>query len=192
MNDEVKIQQEYYSQTAEKYDETHISERGEHAFALSFMVSVIDYFEIRSVLDIGSGTGRVLRKLKQVKPELRIVGVEPVKELREIGYSNGLSDKELIAGDGTDLAFGSGEFDLVCEFGVLHHVKHPETVVDEMLRIAQKGVFISDSNNFGQGSPMARFMKQTINRLRLWPLANFIKTKGKGYQITEGDGLAYS
>ncbi len=27
---------------------------------------------------------------------------------------------------------------------------------------------------------------------RLWPLVNFVKTKGKGYHYTEGDGVLYS
>jgi hypothetical protein len=35
-------------------------------------------------------------------------------------------------------------------------------------------------------------MKQALNMFGLWPLANLVKTKGKGYTISEGDGLAYS
>ena len=35
-------------------------------------------------------------------------------------------------------------------------------------------------------------IKQTINALRLWPLADLIKTKGKHYSISGGDGLFYS
>jgi hypothetical protein len=39
---------------------------------------------------------------------------------------------------------------------------------------------------------MVRLAKQSIHELRLWPLANFIKTRGKGYTISDGDGLFYS
>ena len=55
-------------------------------------------------------------------------------------------------------------------------------------------IFISDSNNFGQGSFLSRTLKQGFNTLGLclWPFVNFIKTKWKGYTISEGDGLAYS
>ena len=35
-------------------------------------------------------------------------------------------------------------------------------------------------------------MKQTFHALGLWPLVDFIKTRGRGYTISEGDGLAYS
>ena len=58
--------------------------------------------------------------------------------------------------------------------------------------MARKAIFISDSNNFGQGSSFARLVKQTINVVGLWPVADFVKTKGKGYTFEEGDGLAYS
>jgi len=126
------------------------------------------------------------------KSELRVVGIEPVKEFRQVGYDKGLTESELIDGDATKLQFSDGEFDLVCEFGVLHHIKRHELALSEMLRVAKKAIFISDSNNFGQGSFLARTIKQLINAFGLWRVADFIKTKGKGYTISEGDGLAYS
>jgi SAM-dependent methyltransferase len=130
--------------------------------------------------------------LKQRKPEIHVIGVEPVQELRNIGYANGLSRTDLIEGDATQLQFADNQFDVVCEFGVLHHVRRPEIVVAEMLRVARKAIFISDSNNFGQGSFVARSLKQMVNLMGLWGMANYIRTKGKGYFISEGDGLFYS
>jgi SAM-dependent methyltransferase len=130
--------------------------------------------------------------LKQRRPDIRVIGVEPVEELRNVGYANGLSRIDLIEGDATQLQFEDNQFDIVCEFGMLHHVRRPETVVAEMLRVARKAIFISDGNNFGQGSFVARSIKQLLNVMGLWGLANYIKTKGKGYSISEGDGLFYS
>lgn len=189
---EIEIQRRYYAETAAHYTGMHINERDEHSFALSFMMAALNYLEIKSVLDIGSGTGRALQLIKRCRPDLKILGIEPVPELRQIGYQNGLTEAELIAGDATNLNLNDGEFDLVCEFGVLHHIRKPEVAIDEMLRVAQKGIFISDSNNFGQGFFLARSFKQLINACGLWQVVDFIKTKGKGYTISEGDGLAYS
>lgn len=120
---EKEIQQNYYARTAGKYDEMHVNKKDEHFFALSFMLAAIDYLDINSILDVGSGTGRALRYIKEKRQELRIVGIEPAKELREKGYSQGLSENELIEGDATKLKFSDGLFDLVCAFGVLHHIK---------------------------------------------------------------------
>jgi hypothetical protein len=61
-----------------------------------------------------------------------------------------------------------------------------------MLRVGRRAIFISDANNFGQGGRASRLIKQSINAVGLWPFANVVKTKGKGYTISEGDGLAYS
>jgi ubiquinone/menaquinone biosynthesis C-methylase UbiE len=123
---------------------------------------------------------------------VHFLGVEPVAEMREVGYKSGLLATELVDGDANDLPYSSGQFDVVCEFGMLHHVSKPSRVVGEMLRVSNKAVLICDSNNFGQGSRLARALKQGLNAIRLWPLVDLIKTKGKGYTITEGDGLAYS
>jgi hypothetical protein len=90
------------------------------------------------------------------------------------------------------LGFGDGSFDLVCEFGALHHIPRPAVAVSEMIRVAEKAIFISDANNFGQGGRLFRLLKQVINSMGLWPLADRIKTRGKGYTLTKGDGLAYS
>lgn len=88
--------------TADKYDEMHVAknELDEHFFALNFMIAALEYFEIQSILEIGSGTGRAIQYIKKKKPDLRIAGIEPVYELRRIGHSKGLGDLELIEGDG--------------------------------------------------------------------------------------------
>ena len=131
-------------------------------------------------------------KIKRERPGVSAMGVEPCLELRQVGYSKGLSQSELVDGDAMNLAFADGSFDLVCEFGALHHIPVPSRAISEMLRVSGKAIFISDSNNFGQGSRLSRWIKQSFNAVGLWPFVDFLKTKGKGYSITEGDGLSYS
>src|SRR3990172_1961507 len=161
--DEIEKQRRYYVETANLYDAMHVNEQDEHSFALCFLVATLDFLQVRSILDIGSGTGRAIRYIKKRRPELRVLGIEPVKELRGMGYSQGLSEEDLVDGDATKLQFSAREFDLVCEFGVLHHIRRPELAVSEMLRVANKAIFISDSNNFGQGARAIRSIKHMIN-----------------------------
>ncbi len=189
---EVLKQRAYYKETAGIYEDLHVIDKDEHYFALRLLESAIDFYDIRSVLDVGAGTGRVARYLKERHPDLKVVSIEPVQELREVGHQKGLTPQELMDGDATSLALQDGAFDLVCAFGVLHHIRQPHLAVNEMLRVGARGVFISDANNFGQGSFLARSFKQVVNVLGLWGVANWVKTKGKGYTISEGDGLAYS
>jgi ubiquinone/menaquinone biosynthesis C-methylase UbiE len=191
-DDEVSLQRKYYADTAAKYDAMQISDQDEHQFALAILSAMIEYHGIKSVLDVGSGTGRALRYLKSRHPVVRFVGIEPVEALRKVGHAAGLSHDELKDGDINSLAAADGEFDLVCEFAVLHHVPKPELAVAEMLRVARKAIFISDANNFGQGGLMSRCLKQAINALGLWPAFDWLRTGGKGYHVSAGDGLFYS
>ena len=187
-----QIQRNYYSETADRYDQMHLHEDDEHYFALQFMSSMIMVLGVRSILDVGAGTGRTIAWLKERFPTLTIKGIEPVDALREVGYKKGLGKDELMPGDGNSLDFEDGSFDLVCEFGVLHHVPEPRQVVKEMLRTAKTAIFISDSNNLAQGSTLTRFFKQILDAFRLWRAFNLVRTKGKRYQINEGDGVFYS
>ncbi len=185
-----EIQRDRYSIIAEDYDALH--DDPEHEIGMRFLASMLDFVGVSSILDVGSGTGRAMRFLKVLRPDIRIVGIEPVSELREVAYARGITREELIEGDGYSLPFADGEFDLVCEIGVLHHVREPQRVLAEMLRVSRKAIFISDNNNFGGGSPVSRFVKQIIHSFGLWRLTQFVLTSGKGYAITEGDGLFYS
>jgi SAM-dependent methyltransferase len=191
MKNSIHLQRAYYEATAADYEHMHGGDPDQN-FALRLMLACIEQHGINSVLDVGSGTGRVLRFLKQNRPSLQILGIEPSTALRQIGHESGLTDHELIDGDGERIPSADGAFDLVCEFGVLHHVPKPELVVAEMIRVARRAIYISDSNNFGQGGTAVRFLKQAINVVGLWPLATWIKTKGKGYSWSEGDGISYS
>ena len=194
METPVEIQKKYYTETATNYDALHTSDTtdSEHVFALQFLSTIINLYQIKSVLDIGAGTGRTIVYLKEKHAGLKVIGIEPIEELRKQGYAKGIDKNELIEGDGNCLTFKNGEFDLVCEFAVLHHVAKPDAMVKEMLRVAGKCIFISDSNNFGQGSKLTRLVKQLINSLGLWKAYNYIRTGGKVYQISKNDGLFYS
>lgn len=180
----IDLQRAYYAATAGRYDVLHAGETP--PIALAVMEAAIFTMNVESVLDVGSGTGNVLLKLPA---NIRSVGVEPVAALREIGRAKGA---EIIDGDGTQLAFPDGAFDLVCAFSALHHIPRASAAVAEMLRVARKAIFICDANNFGQGSLLARSAKQAINALGLWPVANYVKTRGRGYDVSEADGISYS
>ena len=185
------LQRAYYASTAVTYDDAHI-EASEHRLGLQLMLATIRHYEFGSVLDVGSGTGRALTFIKRELPTVTVVGIEPSAELRAIGHQKGLTADELREGDALRLPFDDRSFDLVCEFSALHHIAQPARAISEMLRVAKRGIFISDTNNFGQGGPVVRSIKQAINAAGLWSIADWIKTGGRGYSVSEGDGVAYS
>jgi ubiquinone/menaquinone biosynthesis C-methylase UbiE len=188
---EVEAQRRYYAETAADYDAMHIDEGDEHFFALAWLSALIGHHKYQSLLDIGSGTGRAIIDLK-ANHSIQCVGIEPVEALRAQGHAKGLSADELRDGDVLKLDFPDNSFDVVSAFAVLHHVKDHKAAVREMCRVARKAVFISDANNFGQGSPAKRALKQLINAFGLWGLYDWVATRGKGYHWSKGDGVYYS
>ena len=190
MKTEAEIQAERYENISDQYDAAHADD--EHNVALCMLSGMLKYLNGKTVLDVGAGTGRTLRSLRVTNPGLRVVGIEPVAGLRAAAVKAGIDEADIQDGNGYEIQFPDASFDVVTAVGVLHHVRHPDRVIAEMLRVAAKAIFISDSNNFGGGSKLSRYTKQTLHRCGLWPATQFIATRGKGYHITDGDGLFYS
>jgi ubiquinone/menaquinone biosynthesis C-methylase UbiE len=191
MND-ITRQRDYYERTAKHYEDMHVRGDDEHGVALAMFAGMARKLGAQSVLDIGAGTGRALELLTSDLPGARLIGIEPVAALREVGYAKGLSPDQLIDGSGEALPFADNSFDFVIETGVLHHVPDPAKVIAEMMRVARLGVMISDSNKFGQGSRPVRMVKSLFDRLGLWRAMIWVQTGGKMSKWSEGDGLYYS
>lgn len=92
---------------------------------------------------------------------------------------------------GTNCGLRRGNFDVVTAFGVLHHVAEPGRVIAEMLRVAGRAIFIHDVNTFA-GEGAKSWIKLALRRAGLWPLAVKIRTRGRGWDNTELDGVLYS
>jgi ubiquinone/menaquinone biosynthesis C-methylase UbiE len=170
----------------------HVAANDEHYVSLSYIVAFLRQLDARTVLDVGCGTGRTLAYLTENHSEVAVYGIEPVSQLLKVAAEKGIARTCLVNGSGLDLPFRSGSFDVVVECGVLHHVREPARVVNEMIRVARKAVFLSDSNIFGQGRASVRLLKLALYRAGLWRLVKLIQTGGKGYTVSQGDGLAYS
>ena len=108
------------------------------------------------------------------------MGVEPSAELREIGYSKGLSRNQLIDGDAMNLAFGASPSTWSASLARCITFPSRPGRWRRCCASSEKAIFISDSNNFGQGGRVPGYLKQAINAAGLWPLADRIKTRGKG------------
>jgi ubiquinone/menaquinone biosynthesis C-methylase UbiE len=190
-NQAVAIQRKYYTETAARYDSMHSHEGGTDASIIRFIVAFARMMEVRSILDVGTATGAGMRELQEALG-IFVCGIEPVGALVQEGVKNGNIAGPILQATGEALPFADASFDAVCEFATLHHAANPTAVVREMLRVARKAVFICDSNRFGQGSLPARLLKFALYKTRMWVVFNYLRTGGKGYVLTEGDGLAYS
>jgi SAM-dependent methyltransferase len=184
------LQRAYYERTSRHFDEWHLQAMDEHHSALQWIDFLFPKEEIASILDVGAGTGRAIQFFRD--SGRRITGAEPSSAQIAQAVKKGIPPGHIVQADGAALPFPDGSFDAVCEFGMLHHVERPERVIAEMLRVARKAVFISDSNRFGQGRTIAKLGKLALYKIGLWKLAEFVRTRGRGYHVSERDGLFYS
>ena len=182
-------QQDYYTETALVDESMHVQPGDAHFVALEYVTALLHVVRAQSVLDVGSGTGRAVRFLGQRCPEVQVQGVEPVDELRKQAHALGTA---LHDASGEHLPFDDGSFDIVMSFGLLHHVPDPVPIVAEMMRVARFGIMISDANRFGQGSAAVGTLKLGIHSIGLWPLFERLRTRGRGYMESDGDGVFYS
>jgi SAM-dependent methyltransferase len=189
---DIEIQRAFYAKGEHALDPAH-EIHASHDFALALLLGFLGSIEVKSLLDVGAGTGRTMAKIHEAHPHIELKGVEIVPELRQMSVERwGLAPGQIADGDATKLAFPDKSVDFVIAFGILHHIKDHARAVSELVRVARKGVMISDVNCYGQGSRPVRRVKQLMRALRVWDLGTFIRTRGKGYFVSDGDGLFYS
>jgi ubiquinone/menaquinone biosynthesis C-methylase UbiE len=186
---ELQTQRDYYTETASAYDDLH-GRSIEHVRAVRHVVSLLQLYGLKTVLDVGAGTGRGVHHF--LKAGFDSQGVEPVQAMIDEAVRKGVPKERLHLGEGEKLQFQDGSFDAASEFGVLHHVKNPASVVSEMMRVSRSAVFLSDTNRFGRASALQRFAKFAAWRSGMWGMAYWLKKGGKSYDYSDCDGLAYS
>jgi len=89
-----------------------------------------------TLLDVGSGDGRLAWSLLQRRPDLTIEGVDVL--LREQTW---LPVKLF---DGTNLSYADSTFDAVMLVDVLHHTADPRALLREALRVSRRWLILKD------------------------------------------------
>jgi ubiquinone/menaquinone biosynthesis C-methylase UbiE len=88
----------------------------------------------REVLEVGCGTGLILRRLASVARHA--VGVDLSPGMLEHARARGL---EVVEGSATDLPFADERFDLTVSFKTLPHVPDLSRALSEMARVTKPG-----------------------------------------------------
>ena len=88
--------------------------------------------EGRDVLEVGCGTGLILRRLEQFARSAKGVDISP--GMLELAKERGL---DVRVGSATDLPFPDASFDVTCSFKVLAHVPDAALALREMTRVTR-------------------------------------------------------
>lgn len=125
------------------------------------------------ILDVGCGDGKLAALITELRPDVRIEGVDVL--IRE-GTSFPVHHF-----DGNTLPFGDQSFDVVMFVDVLHHTDDPNVLLTEAARVTRNRVVIKDHCRDGLlAGPTLRFMDYVGNArygvalpYNYWPLARW-------------------
>jgi SAM-dependent methyltransferase len=109
-----------------------------------------------SVLDVGCGDGLLAGRLLQLRPDLRIRGIDTlVRDRTEIPVE---------PFDGRAIPGADGSVDVVLFVDVLHHTDDPMILLREAARVSREAIIIKDHTRDGLlAGPTLRFMDYVGN-----------------------------
>lgn len=92
-----------------------------------------------ALLDVGCGTGALLRELATSHPQARLAGIDPSPEMLAIARQRVPSAVELKTGWAEQIPFEEGMFDALVSCNVFHYVRRPRVALGEMARVLKPG-----------------------------------------------------
>lgn len=110
-----------------------------------------------AVLDVGTGDGTIAELLQQLRPDVRLSGVEfaPRDDCR--------IPVQLI--DGRRLPFENNAFNVVMFCDVIHHIPEPDALLADAVRVSRQHLLIKDHLREGMlAGATLKFMDRTGNR----------------------------
>ncbi len=132
-----KRSREYYDEFSQGYEERRGKNvpGGYHEMLDELESSLVAQFGTNGdILEVGCGTGLVLRRLAQFARNAQGIDLSPgmLEKARERGLN-------VCEGSATQLPFDDNQFDVTCSFKVLAHIPDIELALSEMARVTRPG-----------------------------------------------------
>jgi len=129
------------------------------------VVGILNLSELRDVLEIGCGAGKLSNYLSQIY-DLHVTGTDIDPEQIETAKTRYGERTRLSfqTADATALPFEDGSFDIVISFKVLHHIQGWEKAIEEVKRVLRStGYYILNDFAFPAWAcgPLGRMAKNS-------------------------------
>lgn len=154
-----KESQESFDRQALTYD---MDRNGSHAREqYSIILQKMENFRFANVLDVGCGTGEILKRIHKRYPEVSLTGVDISEKMLEVAKVKIGNKATLLWADAEMLPFSDATFDLIVCSDSFHHYPNPQKVLAEFLRVLKRGgnLLICD---YSIGFPLRQLMNLFI------------------------------
>ncbi len=101
----------------------------------SYILKNIDIDDKTTILDLGCGDGRILKKLRNSNSNNILYGLDISEKMLEIARSKNIEKCEFSLGDSSYLPYGDGSIDLIICLNSFHHYSNPGLTLKEIKRI---------------------------------------------------------
>lgn len=126
-----------FNKQAEKYDTSDYSKYPREYYP--FVLNAINNIPFNKVLDLGCGTGVILKEISSINSDVELFGLDLsenmiAKATQRLGTTANLS-----VGDAENLPYADNTFDLVCCVESFHHYPNPKKALSEINRVLKNG-----------------------------------------------------
>ena len=126
-----------FNQQAATYDKDI---KGQHARSLyPVLLEKLSHIPFQSALDLGCGTGEMLKLILQKDPHKELCGIDLSEEMLAVAKSKLPEQVKLLLGDSEVLPFPDNAFDVVYCNDSFHHYPAPQNVLREVNRVLKPG-----------------------------------------------------
>lgn len=171
---------DYYNKCAKQYEviEETIFARENEERVHGIIKELGGKYEKGSLLDVGCGTGNILRFALQHFKE--VTGTDISAEMLE--RSRQYTDR-LVQADASQLPFDHDSFHVVTAYSVLHHLYDPFPVIQEMYRVCKKGgVVFTDNDPNGYFQKRFKWYKNLRKKLYKKKYDQSLPDEGSAFQ----------
>jgi SAM-dependent methyltransferase len=128
------VTEENFDRIADEYDDALPPHVVEHYLAKRVRYLVAQCPQRGDVLDVGCGTGVLAGRLSRAG--FTVTGLDPSQGMLDVMAASEPA-VENVRGEGSDLPFEDGTFDLVITVAALHHVADPDAVRATLIEMAR-------------------------------------------------------